>query len=242
MVRPSAQRLIAFGSLGVIAAIAAAVLLFNRSNTEAPPAPSVAARTATGPGAPTARQPIGVDGELVVPSEEAVERAARLLGQARRLAEDGKFDQAIAKVDAADKAAPGLSETAEARRRIADMRTPEGQFATQIGRAKFAIGTDDPAAAEQALAQAERLRPQAPEIAQLREELQAALQKEAKRSGRVAELLTTMREAIARKDILAADRAFNEAARIDVLDPSLDQARTELAHAHDAERERQAGQ
>jgi tetratricopeptide (TPR) repeat protein len=177
-----------------------------------------------------------------VPSEEAVERASRLLGQARRLADDGKFDEAIAKLDLADKAAPGLSETAEARRRIAEMRTPEGQFATQIGRARFAIDTEDPAAAEQALAEAERLKPQAPEIAQLRQELQAAQQKEAKRSGRVAEQLTAMREAIVRKDIAGADRAFNEAARIDILDPTLDQARTELARAHDAERERQAGQ
>src|SRR5262249_17519780 len=141
--------------------------------------------------------------------------------------------------DAADKAAPGLSEVGEARRKIAEMRTPEGQFATQIGRARFAIDTDDPAAAQQALAEAERLKPQAPEIAQLRQELQAAQQKEAKRSGRVAKQLTAMREAIARKDMVAADRAFNEASRIDIRDPALDQARIELARAHDAERERQ---
>jgi hypothetical protein len=242
-VRPSAQRLIAIGSLGVVAAIAAAVFLFDRSDTEGQPAPPpVATRSAPGPATPAARQSINVDGEPVVPSEEAVERASRLIGQARRLADDGKFDEAIAKLDAADKATPGLSETAEARRRIAEMRTPEGQFATQIGRARFAIDTDDPAAAEQALAEAERLKPQAPEIAQLRQELQVAQQKEAKRSGRVAGLLTTMREAIARKDIAGADRAFNEAARLDILDPALDQARTELARAHDAERERQAGQ
>lgn len=241
--RPSAQRVMAIGCLGVVAAIAAAIFIFDRSDTEGKPAaPPVATRSAPGPATPTARQSVNVDGEPVVPSEEAVERAARLLGQARRLAEDGKFDQAVAKLDAADKAAPGLSETAEARRRIAEMRTPEGQFATQIGRAKFAIATDDAAAAQQALAEAERLKPQAPEIAQLRQELQAGQQKEAKRSGRVAELLTTMREAIARKDMAGADRAFNEAARIDILDPSLDQARTELARAHDAERERQASQ
>jgi hypothetical protein len=241
-VRPSAQRLIVFGSLGVVAAIAAAVLLFDRSDTEGQPVAPIASRTAPGPATPNARQSVNVDGEPVVPSEEAVERASRLTGQARRLADDGKFDEAIAKLDAADKAAPGLSETAEARRRIAEMRTPEGQFATQIGRARFSIDTDDPAAAEQALAEAERLKPQAPEIAQLRQELQAVQQKEAKRSGRVAGLLTTMREAIARKDIAGADRAFNEAARLDILDPALDQARTELARAHDAERERQAGQ
>jgi len=242
-VRPSAQRLIAIGSLGVVAAVAAAVFLFDRSDTEAQPAPTPAATgSATGPAAPAAHKPVSVDGEPVVPSEEAVERASRLMGEARRLADDGKFDEAIAKLDAADKAAPGLSETAEARRKITELRTPDGQFATQIGRARFSIDTNDPAAAEQALAEAERLKPQAPEISQLRQELQAAQQKGAKRSGRVAELLTTMREAIARKDIADADRAFNEAARLDILEPALDQARIDLARAHDAERERRAGQ
>jgi len=242
VVRPSAQRLIAIGALGVVAAVAVAVLLFDRSDTEGQPVSPAATRSATGPATPAARQPLSVDGEPVLPSEEAVDRAARLLGQARRLAEDGKFDEALAKLDAAEKAVPGSSEAAEMRRKIAEMRTPEGQFATRIGHAKFAIETDDRAAAEQALAEAERLKPQAPEIAQLRQQLQAAQQKEAKRSGRVAQELTVMREAIARKDIAAADRAFNEASRIDVHDPALDQARRELARAHDAERERQAGQ
>ena len=68
--------------------------------------------------------------------------------------------------------------------------------------------------------------------------MQAAQQKEAKRSSQVAELLAAMRESIARKDIAGADRAFNEAARIDVLDPALDQARVELAQAHDAARDK----
>jgi tetratricopeptide (TPR) repeat protein len=223
-----------------VASIAAAVLLFNRSDTAAQTAPApVNTSSAPAPASPKAKAPISVDGEPVVPSEEAVERASRLMGEARRLADDGKFDEAIAKLDAADKAAPGLSETADMRRKIAEMRTPEGQFATQIGRARFAIDTDDPAAAEKALGEAERLKPQAPEIAQLRQQLQAAQQKEAKRSGRVANQLTAMREAIAHKDIVAADRAFNEASRIDIHDPALDQARIELARAHDAERGRQ---
>jgi hypothetical protein len=47
-----------------------------------------------------------------------------------------------------------------------------------------------------------------------------------------------MRASIARKDIAGADRAFNEASRIDILDPALDQARVELAHAHDAARDK----
>ena len=47
-----------------------------------------------------------------------------------------------------------------------------------------------------------------------------------------------MRQSIARKDIAGADRAFNEAARIDVLDPALDEARVELAHAHESARDK----
>jgi len=133
---------------------------------------------------------------------------------------------------------PGLSETAEARRKIAALATPEGQFAIQFDRARTAVGNDDYDEAEKALAEAERLKPEAPEIAELRQTMTEARQKEAKRSSQVTELLTTMRESIARKDIAGADRAFNEAARIDVLDPALDQARVELAHAHEAARDK----
>jgi len=68
--------------------------------------------------------------------------------------------------------------------------------------------------------------------------MQAMQEKGAKRSSQVAELLATMREAIARRDIAGADRAFNEASRIDIRDPALDQARTELAQAHEAARDK----
>jgi len=64
--------------------------------------------------------------------------------------------------------------------------------------------------------------------------MQAAQQKESRRRSKVAELLATMRDAIARNDVAGADRAFNEASRVDVLDPALEQARVELAQAHDA--------
>ena len=172
------------------------------------------------------------------PDEALSDRAFQLIGQARRLADRGKFAEATAKLDEADKAVPGLSETSEARRKIATLATPEGQFAIQFDRARTAVGNDDYAEAEKAMAEAERLKPQAPEIAELRQAMQATQQKEARRSSQVTELLTAMRSAIARKDIAGADRAFNEAARIDVLDPALDEARVELAHAHDAARDK----
>ncbi|HET6222915.1 MAG TPA: hypothetical protein VFE11_12140 [Dongiaceae bacterium] len=168
------------------------------------------------------------------PDEAVSDRAFHLIGQARRLADRGKFAEANAKLAEADKIVPGLSEIAEARRKIAELATPEGQFAIQFDRARTAVGNEDYAEAEKALAEAERLKPQEPAIAELRQIMAEARQKEAKRSSQVAELLTTMRESIARKDIAGADRAFNEAARIDVLDPALDQARVELAHAHEA--------
>jgi hypothetical protein len=228
-VSPFAQRLVGFGALGVAIVAAGAVFLFDRTDSGPPMPPRSAPAAAVRPS-------IDLDNDAAIPDEAASERAMRLVGQARRLADKGKFAEAKVKLDKADKAAPGLSATAEARRRIAEMSTPEGQFATQLGRAHVAIDNDDTAEAEKALAEAERLRPQAPEVAQLRETLQAAQQKEADRHQRIVELIASMREAIARRDFAAADGALNEAARLDVLDPLVDQARRELVQAHEADR------
>jgi tetratricopeptide (TPR) repeat protein len=219
-------RFAVIGAVGVVV-LAGAFYLFVRTDAEAPPAP--AKQTASTPRSDTT----DMDG---IPDEAVSDRAFHLIGQARRLADRGKFAEANAKLAEADKAVPGLSETAEARRKIAGLATPEGQFAIQLGRARTAVGNDDYAAAEKELAEAARLKPDAPEIAALRQEMQALQQKEAKRSSQVADQLAAMRESIARKDIAGADRAFNEASRIDILDPALDQARVELAQAHEAAR------
>lgn len=218
-----------FGAVGVAIAAAAAYVFFDRAET-ATPAPRPAAPMAS------TRPAVDVDGELAIPDEAASERAMRLVGQARRLADNGRFAEATAKLDQADKAAPGLNATADARRKIADMSTPQGQFATQLNRARTAIDNDDDAEAEKALAEAERLQPQAPEIARLRETLKAAQQKETDRHRRIVELITSMRQAIARRDFAAADGALNEAARLDILDPLVDHARLELAQAREADR------
>ena len=221
-------RFAVIGAVGVVV-LAGAFFLFDRTDTETPPAP---ARQA----ASVSRADIN---DLDATPEEAVsDRAFHLIGQARRLADRGKFAEANAKLAEADKLVPGLSETAETRRKIAELATPEGQFAIQFDRARNAVGNDDYAEAEKALAEAERLKPQASEIAELRRTMQAARQKEATRSSQVTELLTAMRESIARKDIAGADRAFNEAARVDILDPALDEARVELAQAHEAARQK----
>jgi uncharacterized protein HemY len=221
------------GAVGVVVLAGGAFYLFDRPAAEAPPASAKQAPKQ----ADSASRP-DVTNLDDTPNEAASDRAFHLIGQARRLADRGKFDEANAKLAEADKAVPGLSETAEARRKIAELATPEGRFAIQLARARAALGSDDYAAAEKELAEAAKLKPEAPEIAALRQEMQAAQQKGAKRSSQVAELLAAMRESIARKDIAGADRAFNEASRVDVLDPALDQARVELAQAHDAARDK----
>ena len=222
-------RFAVIAAVGVVVLAGGAFYLFSRPAAEAPRAP---ARQATS----TVRPDVtNLDD---TPDEAVSDRAFHLIGQARRLADRGKFDEANAKLAEAEKAVPGLSETAEARRKIAELATPEGRFAVQLARARTAVAGDDYAAADKELAEAEKLKPGAPEIAALRQEMQAAQQKEAKRSSKVAELLAAMRASIARKDIAGADRAFNEASRLDILDPALDQARTELAQAHEAARDR----
>lgn len=234
----STKQLIRYGAVGVLAVVvvAGAVYFFDRSPTASPATTADGANPPAGNPATPAANP----NEPAVPSEAQTDQIARLLGEAHRLAEDGNFAEAKAALDKADAVMPGSDEAAAARREITAMSTPQGQLATQLDRARAAVEQDDAAAANKALAEAEKLNPQAPEIAQLRQALQAAQQKATHRSSRIAELLTTMREAIARHDFAAADGALNEAERTDIRDPAVDQARTELARAHDADRKNKA--
>ena len=114
------------------------------------------------------------------------------------------------------------------------MATPQGRLATQITRARLAIEHGDNAAVEKALAEAERLKPDAPEIAGLRQSLQAEQAKQARHREHIAALLATMHAAIARHDLAAAGSALNEAERIDIQDQSVHQARIELRRAQNA--------
>ena len=92
-----------------------------------------------------------------LPDEALSDRAFHLVAQARRLADRSKFAEANAKLDEADRLVPGLSEAAEARRKVAQLATPEGRFALQIARARNAIGSDDYSGADEALAEAAKL-------------------------------------------------------------------------------------
>ena len=240
----SNQRLIRYGALGALClgVVAGAVYFFDRSDTASPATtadganPPVAARPSV------AAKPTANPDEPAVPNAAQTDQVARLLGAARRLAQDGNFAGAKAVLDRADSLMPGSADTAAARREIAQMSTPAGQLALQLDRARSAIAQDDSTAAEKALAEVERLSPQAPEIAGLRQALQDAQQKTARRSSHITELLTDMRQAIARHDFAAANRALNEAERIDVRDPSIEPARVELARAQNAEQKRNAQQ
>jgi tetratricopeptide (TPR) repeat protein len=251
----STQQWIRYGVSGALAVVmvAGAVYLLDRSPSASPAAtagdanpPAAAAAAAASDAKPraaktaTAAAPTANPDEPAVPSAAQTDQMARLLGDARRLAADGKFDEAKAALDKADAVMPGSDDTAAARREIAALSTPQGQLVTQLARARAAIAQNDAGAANQALAEAEKINPQAPEIAQLRQAMQEAQQKETHRNGRIVELLATMREAIARHDFAAADGALNEAARIDIRDPAIDQARIELARAHDADRKNKA--
>lgn len=246
----STQRLIRYGAGAALAVVVVggAFYFFDRSGTATPAATAEATNpTATAPSAaakPSTKSATAAANpdEAAVPSAAQTDQVARLLGDARRLAQDGDFAGAKAALDKADAVTPGSADTAAVRRDIAQMSTPQGQLALQLDRARSAVAQDDSAAAEKALAEAERLSPQAPEIASLRQALQDAQQKEAQRSSRVTALLAEMRDAIARHDFKAANSAFNEAERINVRDPSIEPARVELAKARNAEEKRNAQQ
>jgi tetratricopeptide (TPR) repeat protein len=213
-------------AVGIVALAVGALYLLGRG--EAPATPAAAPATAT------AKPPAPAD-EPVIPSNTQSDQLVSLIGEARRLAAAGKFDEAEATLQKADKVIPHWSETEKARNEIAQSRTPEGQLKTQLDRARFAIEHDDKAAAQKALAEAERLNAQAPQIAELRQALKEAEQKDTHRGDRVTELLTKMREEIARGDFAAADGDLNAAERINMQDPAIRDARRELARAREAQ-------
>jgi uncharacterized protein HemY len=163
-----------------------------------------------------------------------IDQAREFVGEARRLAASGDFAGAEIALKKAEQAAPGVEETAQARRAIAELNTPQGQLAAQLDRARSALDLGDNAVAEQAIAQAERLNAPAPAIAELRAELQAAQQKDTHKDDHIASLLAEMRTAAARHDFATANRALNEAARIDIQNRDVLKARDELNREQDS--------
>jgi hypothetical protein len=160
-----------------------------------------------------------------------IEEAAVLVGDARRLALDGRTADAEAALAAAEKAAPLLPATAEARREVAGLATPGGRLERLLLDAGRAVERDDAAAARTALDAAASIDPTAPELAPLRQRLDRREAELARRNEQIATLLMRMREALARRDFAGAYRAVNEAERIDVTDVRIDAARLELDRA-----------
>ena len=210
-----------------LAIVAGAVYLLERGMTP-PGEPTTAQTASTNPKTPPSAD------EQAPPTAVQNDQLVSLAAQARRLAADGKFDEAEAALQKADAVYHGWPELEKARSEIAQMRTPEVQLKNQLERARLAIEHDDRATAEKALAEAERLNAQAPQIAELRQSLKEAEQKDVQRGNRVTQLLTRMREDIARGDFAAADSDLNAAERVDVQDPAIRDARRELARAREA--------
>ena len=230
------RRQIRYGALAVaVLLLAAGVIAFSHSSqrSTANPDGDAPRRSAQAQAASAASD---ADDDLT-PTVSALRRdeAVDLIGEARRQAATGDFDQAEASLQKAKKAAPSLPEVEQARRDIGQLRTPEGGFANQLKRAQLAIDHDDVATAEAALAEASRLKPDAPEIAALRVALQQSQDKAGRREARIAQVLARMREAVSRRDFAAADSALNEAERIDIQNPSIRRARGELARARGAQ-------
>jgi uncharacterized protein HemY len=162
-------------------------------------------------------------------------QARSYIADARRFASAGDFTSAESSLQSADAAVPGFAEIAVARREIADMRTSRGQLGLLITQARRAMERGDFVAADRALDQAERIDANAPAVIEARRDLRAAQRQANQPSNqqdmRISVLLTAARAAISRGDYVSADRALDEAERIDPRDPAVRQARAELAAA-----------
>jgi len=226
----SKQQVLRYGAIATAIVVLAVGALYLLGRGEAP-AP---ATTAENPAPSADAKPPASADDQTGPSSTQSDRLVSLVGEARRLAADGKFDEAEAALQKADTVFRGWSETEKARKEIAELRTPAGQLKAQLQRARLAVEHGDRAAAEKALAEAARLNAEAPQIAELRQALKEAEQKDIHRDNRVTELLTRMREDIARGDFAAADSELNAAERVNIQDPAIRDARRELARAREA--------
>ncbi len=235
----SASKLIRYGAIGVAALVIVAGAVYLLERGMAPPAEQQQTANPAAPNPAANPTATASPDDQTGPSNVQNDQLVSLVGSARRLAAAGKFDEAEAELQKADAVYKGWPETETARNDIAQMRTPEGQLKTQLERARLAIEHNDKATAEKALTEAERLNPQEPQIASLRQQLQESEQKQEHRNGRVTELLAKMREDIARGDFAAADGELNAAERVDVTDPAIRDARRELARARDAKQQEQ---
>ncbi len=237
------KRQLRYGALAAAVLLLAAGLIVLTHYTANAPASSndagrrpAAASTTSSTAPPTAQSAASSSSdEPAVISAQQRDEAVGLIADARKQAAAGNFTDAEASLKKTEAANPQMPEISQARADIEKLKTPEGNLAAQLARARLAVEHNDTATAEAALAEASRIKADAPEIAEMRGALQAAKEKAAQRETRIADALTRMREAVAKHDFAAADSALNEAERIDVQDPLVRRARGELARARGAQ-------
>ena len=219
---------------GIIGALGAVVLgggFYLYQTTRPADVPPVAAAASTPTPAPppaAAPRPTPPPALPAGPSTAQISQARGFIADARRWASQSNFSEAEASLQAADRALPGFAETTAARHDIAEMRTARGQVGPLVTDARRAIQRRDFAAADRALDQAERIDPRSPEVIAARRDLREAQRSAAQRDNRIDALVAAARSAIARHDYVAADRALDEAERIDGRDRDVQEARAEL--------------
>jgi hypothetical protein len=237
------KRQLRYGALAAaVLLLAAGLIVLTHHTANAPSSDAghrpTSANTASRSPANQAATAASSDEPAVISAQQRDE-AVGLIADARKQASAGNFSEAEASLKKAETAYPQMPEIEQARADIEKLKTPEGSLAAQLARARLAVEHNDTATAEAALAEASRIKPDAPEIAQMRGALQAAKEKAAQRETRIADALARMREAVAKHDLAAADGALNEAERIDVQDPLVRRARGELARARGAQQSSQ---
>jgi tetratricopeptide (TPR) repeat protein len=199
-----------------------------------PPAPIEAAKPAAAiPPPPVATpRPAPPPAAPAGPSAAQLSQARSYIADARRFAAAGDFASAEQALQSADATIPSFAETAAARREIAELRTAHGQVTPQVSgllaQARRAMDRNDFAAADRALDEAERLAPNAHEVIEARRDLRAAQRQTGPQDMRVTALVAAARAAISFGDFPSADRALDEAERIDSRDPAVRQARADL--------------
>jgi hypothetical protein len=237
------KRQLRYGALAAaVVLLAVGLIVLTHHTAQAPAssdatphaaAASTASKSSASPATAQSAAALSSDEPTVISAQQR-DQAVDLIAEARRQAAAGNFTEAEASLKKADAAVPHMPEIEQARADIEKLKTPEGNLAVQLARARLAIEHNDSTAAEAALAEASRIKADAPEIAEVRSALQAAQAKAAQRETRIADALTRMREAVSKHDFAAADGALNEAERIDLQDPAVRRARGELARARGA--------
>ncbi len=226
----SRKRQVRYGAAALLLAVVAAASLLWQAGSD-----RIAKQAATpatiSERVPETRSSNPDDPDLPNPKADL---ALQAVADARRLADDGNFAQAEAELKKAEQAMPDMPQIKQARDDIAAMQTPQGQLRLQLNKAELAIERNDEGTARAALAKAAEIAPDSPDIGPLQQRLQELQQRTLAHANRLAELLTRMREAIARQDFATADDALNLAERLDVGNPAVMEARIELNRAHNA--------